>query len=94
MSLDNSLMMEIYPFGGLLSYCKFNFIDGVNKQNLMLLDKTRVDYNSKEKTVGSQFKTKSHTDEQMVSFLGGIGIGMVDSDEQRAKRIKNELEKQ
>jgi hypothetical protein len=95
MSLDNSLMMEIYPFGGVLAYLKFNFIDGMTKQNLMLLDKTRVDYNSdKEKTVGSQFKTESQTDEQLVSFLGNVGIGGTDTDAQRAERIKNELEKQ
>lgn len=92
MSLDNSLMMEIYPFGGFLAYLKFNFIDGITKQNLMLLDKTRVDYNSdKEKPVGSKFKTNSHTDDQLGSFLGNIGIGKKETDEQRAERISNEL---
>ena len=47
--MDN-YMMEIYPYGGIMAYLKYNFIDGVSLQNLLLVDKkTRYDHKSDDK---------------------------------------------
>ena len=42
-------MMEIYPYGGALAYMKYHYMDGVLKQNLMLMDKTRYDHDKGDK---------------------------------------------
>lgn len=83
-------MMEIYPFGGFLSYLKFHFIDGVNKQSVMLLDKTRVDYDSKKKK--EVFKSKAKTGVEINDMLKGFGIGKKKTNEQRIEQVTNELE--
>ncbi len=93
MSVDNTLMMEIYPFGGLLAYLKFHFIDGINKQGIMLLDKTRVDYNSSKSEGKGKFKQKSHSKEELSPILARFGIGKKKSNEERAEEIRKQLEK-
>lgn len=97
MSLDNSLMMEIYPFGGFWAYLKFHFIDGVTKQSIMLLDKTRVDYDSKEeKKTGKIHKSRVQAGVDLSDMMRGFGIGVDASpeltNEERAEIISKELE--
>jgi hypothetical protein len=88
------MMSEIYPFGGVLAYLKYHFIDGVNKQSLMLLDKTRVDYSKPSDGADkkSTFKVKSHTDGELKGILSGFGIGVKLTDEEKANQINKELE--
>ena len=93
MSLDNSLMMEIYPFGGLFAYLKFHFIDGINKQSLMLLDKTRVDYDSKGDKREVRIKSDK-SEAEVSSMLSRFGVGSDPTEEERAEIIRNELENQ
>jgi hypothetical protein len=95
MSLDNSLMMEIYPFGGFLAYIKFHFIDGITKQSVMLLDKTRVDYDSKksDKVDENRPVKEPKSDEEFSKTLQKFGFKKAVSEEDRVKKIRNELEK-
>ena len=83
--------MEIYPYGGLWAYFKFHFIDGITKQSVMLLDKTRVDYDSKEKDEEKVLKSTERTDEELSTFLKGFGIGGELTKEERVEKITNEL---
>jgi len=87
-------MMEIYPYGGLWAYFKFHFIDGITKQSVMLLDKTRVDYDNKEGKGDEEkvLKSTERTDEELSTFLKGFGIGGELTKEERIKKITNELE--
>lgn len=72
MSLDNTTMMEIYPYGGILAYLKYHFIDGVMKQMILMIDKTRVDYDRGKKVkVASNIKT----DDEIGGMLANFGIG-------------------
>ena len=72
MSMDNTTMTEIYPYGGLLAYIKYHYIDGVTKQSLMLMDKTRIVYNYKEKSIIN----KGIKDEkEMADVMSRFGIG-------------------
>ena len=73
MSVDNMSMMEIYPYGGMLAYLKYNFIDGIMKQSVMLFDKTRAVYGDKKKAVAKNAKTKEQTN----NMLSRFGIGEV-----------------
>ena len=86
--------MEIYPYGGLWSYLKFHFIDGITKQSVMLLDKTRVDYDSKDKkseiTIKNA-KTDGEVNVMLTKF--GLNVNPALTNEQRAEQIMNELEK-
>lgn len=52
-------MMEIYPYGGVLAFLNYHFIDGVTKQNLMLYDKTRYIYGDKKAIQKSTTRTSS-----------------------------------
>ena len=90
MSLDNSLMMEIYPFGGFWAYLKFNFIDGITKQSVMLLDKTRVDYDVKNKEDGAVVK-QPRDESEFKSMLQRFGLNTATTNEERVKQIRNEL---
>ena len=64
-------MMELYPYGGILAYLKYHYLDGVTKQSLMLMDKTRVVYNYKEKGIINKAK-----DEKEISYiLSKFGVG-------------------
>lgn len=73
MSLDNPTMMEIYPYGGFWAYMKYNYIDGVVKQNVLLIDKTRYKHDKgKDKvTVAQRPKSKEETNSMVAMF--GIG---------------------
>lgn len=93
MSLDNSLMMEIYPFGGLWGYLKFHFIDGITKQSVMLLDKTRVDYDAdKKKEKKATLKVTKKSDKELNNMLKGFGLGKKQTNEERANEILKNLE--
>lgn len=74
-------MMEIYPYGGIMAYLNFHYLDGVTKQNLMLVDKTRYKYNAKKRamTVG-----KPKSKEEAESLAARFGIGEME-------RVKKEL---
>lgn len=87
MSLDNPTMMEIYPFGGFWAYMKYNYLDGVAKQNIMLIDKTRYKHdNGKDKVaVAQRPKSKDETEKMVAVF--GIGT---EADEQIAK-VRKEI---
>ena len=70
--MDSTTMMELYPYGGIIAYLKYHYLDGVTKQSLMLMDKTRVVYNYKEKGVVN----KGVKDEkELGSLLSRFGIG-------------------
>lgn len=100
MALDNSLMAEIYPYGGLWAYLKFHFIDGMLKQSIMTLDKTRVDYDSKEKPAGKVFKGSGLEGKDLAERMKCFGIGTEvvetteETQEQRIEKISIELEKE
>lgn len=65
-------MMELYPYGGILAYLKYHYLDGTTKQSLMLMDKTRVVYNYREKGVIN----KGVKDEkELGNLLSRFGIG-------------------
>lgn len=89
-------MMEIYPFGGFWAYLKYHFIDGITKQSIMLLDKTRVDYDSIDKPKGKIHKSKVQAGASLDGLMKNFGIGtdVEITDEQRADRISKELEQQ
>lgn len=67
-------MMEIYPYGGVMAYLKYHYLDGVLKQQLLLMDKTRYDYD-KGKKVSVAANPKS--EEQTKNLLKKYGIGQV-----------------
>jgi hypothetical protein len=89
-------MMEIYPYGGLWAYLKFHFIDGITKQSLMLLDKTRIDYDAADKKKGKVHKSKVQSGANLSDMMKGFGIGtdVEMTDSERADIISKELEKQ
>jgi hypothetical protein len=88
-------MMEIYPFGGFLAYIKFHFIDGITKQSVMLLDKTRVDYDYKksDKIDENRPVKEPKSDAEFSKTLQKFGFKKAVSEEDRVKQIRNELEK-
>jgi hypothetical protein len=66
-------MMEIYPYGGVLAYLNYHYLDGVTKQNLMLFDKTRYVYgNKKAIPKATTYKTKDEAKNIAAKF--GIGV--------------------
>lgn len=73
MSVDNMSMMEIYPYGGILAYLKYHFIDGVMKQHVMFFDKTRVVYGKKKKAIAKGGKSDNET----ANMIRRFGIGEV-----------------
>lgn len=93
MSLDNSLMMEIYPFGGMWAYLKFHFIDGITKQSVMLLDKTRVDYDTKKKEDDNRPAKEPKSEEEFKNTLKRFGLKPTVSVDDRIEQIRNELNK-
>lgn len=87
-------MLEIYPYGGFFAYIKFHFIDGITKQSVMLLDKTRVDYDSKRKKEDENRPAKEpKSEEDFKKTLQRFGFKQTLSEEDRIKQIRNELEK-
>lgn len=80
-------MMEIYPYGGVLAYLKYHYLDSVAKQNLMLIDKTRYDYDrGKEKvTVAQRPKSK----EEVKNMVSLFGIGS--ESETQIARVRKEI---
>lgn len=80
-------MMEIYPYGGFLAYLKYNFIDGVAKQNLLLIDKTRYKHDKGEKKVAVAQRPKSK--EEIAKTIARFGIGS-EAEEQIAK-VRKEI---
>jgi len=82
-------MTEIYPYLGLWAYLKYWFIDGINKQSLLLLDKTRVNYDSKKEDKHTDVKPK--TDAEFNGMLSRFGMNTELTPEQRAQNIANEL---
>lgn len=64
-------MMELYPYGGILAYLKYHYLDGVTKQSLMLMDKTRVVYNYKEKGIINKAKDEN----EISNMLSKFGVG-------------------
>jgi len=85
-------MMEIYPYGGLWGYLKFHFIDGITKQSVMLLDKTRVDYDADKKKDKNAFKSNSKSKKELDNVLMGFGIGKKKTNDERADEILKNLE--
>ena len=71
-SLDNPTMMEIYPYGGILAYTKYHYLDGIMKQNLMLMDKTRYNHGGKD-TVTTAQRPKSEEATRSIVSMFGIG---------------------
>ena len=89
-------MLEIYTYGGFWAYLKFHFIDGITKQSIMLLDKTRVDYNSNDKKTEKIHKSAVQAGASLDGLMKNFGIGtdVEITDEQRAREISKELEQQ
>lgn len=71
--MDNATMMEIYPYGGIMAYLKYNFIDGVSLQNLLLVDKTRYDHKSDDKKITVANNPKSEVEAKGIASAFGIG---------------------
>lgn len=86
MSLDNPTMMEIYPYGGLCAYLKYNYIDGTIKQNVLLMDKTRFIHN-KEKKIAVAQRPKSK--EETSSMIAMFGIGS--EAEEQINKVRKEI---
>lgn len=64
-----------------MAYLNFHYLDGVTKQNLLLVDKTRYKYNAKKKTMTAG---KPKSKEETESLAARFGIGDMD-------RVKNEI---
>lgn len=84
LSLDNPTMMEIYPYGGVLAFLNYHFLDGVTKQNLMLYDKTRYIYGDKKAIPKSTTRTSS---EDAKKKAARFGIGT----ESDMDKVRNEI---
>ena len=87
MSLDNPSMMEIYPYGGILAYMKYHYLDGVMKQNLMLMDKTRYVHDKGEKKVAVARRPKSESETNSIVSMFGIGSQA----EQEIEKVRKEI---
>lgn len=87
MSIDNPTIMEIYPYGGILAYAKYHYLDGVVKQNLMLVDKTRYVHDGGNKKVAVAKSPKS--DEEAKSIVSMFGIGS--QAEQDIAKVRKEI---
>lgn len=75
MSLDNTTMMEIYPYGGILAYIKYHYIDGLMKQTIMLTDKTRIDYDREKRKAKMAVASNPKDDKELQNILANFGIG-------------------
>lgn len=74
-------MMEVYPYGGIMAYMNFHYLDGVTKQNLMLVDKTRYKYSAKKRA--SVVNNPKNKDEAK-SLAARFGVGEME-------RVKQEI---
>lgn len=70
--MDNTTMMEVYPYGGVMAYLKYHYLDGVSKQQLLLMDKTRYDYDKGKKAAVAS-NPKSDKEAQRLARKYGIG---------------------
>lgn len=68
-------MMEIYPYGGILAYIKYHYIDGLMKQTIMLTDKTRIDYDREERKAKMAVASNPKDDKEVQNILANFGIG-------------------
>lgn len=78
MSFDNTSMMEIYPYGGIMAYLKYHYIDGLMKQTVMIMDKTRTDYGTDKNESGNISKaiaSNPKSDEEIKDILANFGMG-------------------
>lgn len=80
-------MMEIYPFGGLLAYLKYNYLDGIEKQYLLLIDKTRIKDYSQDKKVAIAQNPKSQ--EQVFNMTKMFGVGT--ETEEQISKVRKEI---
>lgn len=86
LSLDNPTMMEIYPYGGILAYMKYHYMDGVLKQNLMLMDKTRYNHDKGNKVAVAK-RPKSEEETKNIVSMFGIGSKAKEQIEKVRKEI-------
>lgn len=79
-------MMEIYPYGGIMAWLKYNYLDSMTLQNLLLVDKTRYDHKSgdKKKTTVAN-NPKSLTEAKDIASIFGIGA------KSEMEQVKNEI---
>lgn len=82
-------MMEIYPYGGILAYLKYHYLDGVMLQTLMLVDKTRYNYkDSKDKEKSSMKASgKVKSKEETLAMLSNFNLG----GNPEIERVRNEI---
>lgn len=66
-------MMEIYPYGGFWAYLKYNFLDGLVKQNLLLFDKTRYNYD-KDNEGKAKHTGKVKSAEEVTNLLANFSF--------------------
>ena len=83
--MDNPTMMEIYPYGGIMAYLKYNYIDGVSLQNLLLVDKTRYNHKSDKKKITVANNPKDETEAKSIASIFGIGA------KSEMEQVKNEI---
>lgn len=82
-------MMEIYPYGGILAYLKYHYLDGVMLQTLMLIDKTRYNYKDSKDKEKSPIKAsgKVKSKEETLAMLSNFDLG----GNPEIERVRNEI---
>lgn len=85
------MIKEIYGNYNFWSWFRYWYIDSVIKQTIMLMDKTRVDYDedAKKKNKGL---LKKREDEKLLEFNKMLG-NRYKSDEKLAEQIRKEKER-
>lgn len=83
------MIKEIYGNYNFWSWLKYHYIDSVVKQTIMLLDKTRIDYNyDKNNKDKVNKKRDKKQEEELANFNSMIGINYM-TQEERATRLRN-----
>lgn len=80
-------MMEIYPFGGILAYLKYFYLDGIEKQYLLLIDKTRINYGGGKERMVTAKNPKSTDEVKSIASMFGIGTEVNEEIEKVRKEI-------
>lgn len=85
------MIKEIYGNYNFWSWCRYWYIDSVVKQTLMIMDKTRVDYDNDGKNKPKSL-AKIKEEKELAEFNRMLGKRYL-SDDEIAEEIRKEKEK-